>query len=172
VLSSVDPEVIMHATTSSTITSPGASTDRYVAPGWATRRLMNPLMAGLVKIGLPIKGAGLLSVRGRSTGEWRTVPVNPLTLDGELYLVAPRGNTQWVRNLRVAGSARLSRRRAVLEFDAVELDDAAKPPILRAYLKAWAFEVGAFFDGVGAGSTDAELAAIAAKHPIFRVVTS
>jgi deazaflavin-dependent oxidoreductase (nitroreductase family) len=156
------------------MSAPTTSThsNHYLAPGWSTRRLVNPLIASLVKIGLPIKGAGLLSVRGRSTGEWRTVPVNPLTFDGELYLVAPRGNTQWARNLRAAGTARLRRRGSVHEFAAVELDDSAKPPILRAYLRAWAFEVGAFFDGVGADATDAELSAIAGKHPIFRVVTS
>ena len=79
----------------------------YEAPGWATRHVMNPIISGLVKLGLPLKGAGILSVRGRTTGEWRDTPVNPLTIDGDRFLVAPRGETQWVRNLRAAGSGRL-----------------------------------------------------------------
>ncbi len=67
------------------------------------------------------------------------------------------------------GQEHASGRRRTQEFTAVELDDAAKPTVLRAYLKEWAWEVGAFFEGVGADSTEEQLAAIAPKHPIFRV---
>jgi len=141
---------------------------RYVAPGWPTR-LLNPIVSTLVRLGLPLKGAAVLSVRGRSSGEFRTTPVNPLTLDGQRYLVAPRGETQWVRNLRAAGGGRLRQGRREQNFTAVEIDDSAKPEVLRAYLKEWAWEVGKFFDGVGADATDEELAAIAPRHPIFRI---
>ena len=141
----------------------------YKAPGWVTRRIMNPIMSGLVKLGVSAKGAGVLSVRGRTTGEWHSTPVNPLTFEGEQFLVAPRGETQWVRNLRAAGSGRIRRGRRTDDFTAVELDDAAKPHVLRAYLKEWAWEVGTFFEGVGADSSDEQLAAIAGKHPIFRI---
>jgi len=141
---------------------------RYVAPGWPTR-LLNPIVSTLVRLGLPFKGAAVLSVRGRSSGEFRTTPVNPLTLDGQRYLVAPRGETQWVRNLRAAGGGRLRQGRREQDFTAVEIDDSAKPEVLRAYLKEWAWEVGKFFDGVGADATDEELAAIAPRHPIFRI---
>ena len=68
--------------------------------------------------------------------------------------MAPRGETQWVRNLRVAGGGELRRGRRAQPFTAVELDDTAKPTVLRAYLEEWAWEVGAFFDGVGADSSD------------------
>jgi deazaflavin-dependent oxidoreductase (nitroreductase family) len=145
------------------------SATHYKAPGRVTRSLVNPLVSVLVKLGLSVKGAGVLSVRGRSTGEWRSVPVNPLTYENEQFLVAPRGETQWVRNLRAACSGRLQRGRRTHDFIAIELDDSAKTPVLRAYLKEWAWEVGAFFDGVGADSTDEQLAAIASKHPIFRI---
>ena len=53
--------------------------------------------------------------------------------------------------------------------EAIELDDESKPAVLRAYLKEWAWEVGAFFEGVGADATDEQLATIAPKHPIFRI---
>lgn len=43
--------------------------------------------------------------------------------------------------------------------------------MLRAYLKRWKFEVGAFFEGVGPDSSDAEIHAIAAKHPAFEVLS-
>jgi deazaflavin-dependent oxidoreductase (nitroreductase family) len=141
----------------------------YNAPGRVTRWIVNPLITALVKFGVPLKGAGVLSVRGRTTGEWRSVPVNPLSFEGNQFLVAPRGETHWVQNMRAAGSGRIRRGRRTHAFTAVELDDAMKPQVLRAYLKEWAWEVGAFFEGVGADSTDEQLAAIAPKHPIFRI---
>ena len=84
------------------------------------------------------------------------------------YLVAPRGETQWVRNVKAAdGKLVLILGRRRVERTAVEIPVAERTPILRAYLRRWKFEVGMFFDGVGPDSTDAEIAAIAAKHPVF-----
>ena len=115
-------------------------------------------------------GSRVLEVRGRKTGEPRRTPVNLLTLDDVRYLVAPRGNTQWVRNLRAQGGGRLLLGRRAERFTAVELpNDDAKVPILRAYLERWKWEVGAFFGGVGPDSADAELLRIAPDHPIFRI---
>jgi deazaflavin-dependent oxidoreductase (nitroreductase family) len=142
---------------------------RYVQPGWFTRHVFNPTVALLTRAGVSVWGSRELRVRGRSTGEWRTTPVNLLTLDGEQFLVAPRGHTQWVRNLRVAGTGELRVGRHTDEFDATEIDDAEKVPILRAYLKRWKAEVGVFFDGVSADSSDDELRRIAPDHPVFRV---
>ena len=102
--------------------------------------------------GISVWGSRELRVRGRTSGEWRTTPVNLLTLDGEHYLVAPRGETQWVRNLRVAGTGELRVGRRTEAFRATEVADADKVPILRAYLKRWKAEVGVFFDGVSADS--------------------
>ena len=81
--------------------------------------------------------------------------------------MAPRGETQWVRNIRVAGGGELRVGRKVEAFTVVEVDDAAKVEILRAYLRRWKMEVGVFFDGVSADSSDEEIAAIAPKHPVF-----
>ena len=85
--------------------------------------------------------------------------------------MAPRGETQWVRNLRASGGGRLLLGRRAEEFTATEVDDEQKVPILRAYLKRWKSEVGVFFDGVGPDATDAELAAIAPGYPVFKVAT-
>jgi deazaflavin-dependent oxidoreductase (nitroreductase family) len=110
-------------------------------------------------------------VRGRRSGEPRRTPVNLLTLDGTRYLVAPRGHTQWVRNLRASGEGRLLLGRRAAPFTAVEVPDDDKPAILRAYLRRWKWEVGAFFSGVGPDSDEADLRRIAPDHPIFRIVS-
>ena len=142
-------------------------TDRYVAPGWFTRNIFNRVIAVLTRAGVSVWGSRELRVRGRTTGEWRSVPVNLLTHDGRRYLVAPRGHTQWVRNLRAAGEGELRVGRRTETFRATELADADKPPVLRAYLKRWKAEVGIFFSGVSATSTDDDLRRIAPDHPVF-----
>lgn len=140
----------------------------YQQPGLLTRKVMNPMVAFMTRRGLSLAGSSVLGVPGRSTGEMRTTPVNPLALDGTRYLLAARGHTQWVRNLRVSGWAELTVGRRTERVTAREITDPAEiVPVLRAYLKVWAWEVGAFFQGVGADATDDELAAIAPQHPVF-----
>jgi deazaflavin-dependent oxidoreductase (nitroreductase family) len=141
----------------------------FQEPGWFTKHVFNPIVAGLTKLGISIAGSRVLEVQGRKSGEWRRTPVNPLTFEGGRYLVAPRGNTQWVRNLRVSGKGRLAGGRRVEDFSATELPDEEKPALLRAYLKKWKWEVGAFFDGVGPDAPEAELRRIAPDHPVFRI---
>jgi len=142
---------------------------RYVAPDRFTRRILNPLVSGLTRMGLSVAGSRVLAVAGRRSGEIRTTPVNLLLVDGARYLVAPRGEAQWVKNLRVArtGELRVGRRRET--FRAEEVDDDVKPGLLRAYLRRWKFEVGMFFDGVGPDSSDEELRRIAPGYPVFRL---
>ena len=117
---------------------------------------------------MSVWGSRVLEVRGRTTGEARRVPVNLLQLDGREYLVSPRGEGQWVRNVRAAGgrlALLVGRRRE--ERVAVEVADGEKVAVLRAYLRRWKFEVGVFFEGVDADSTDEALRAIAPRHPVF-----
>lgn len=142
---------------------------RYVAPKSASN-IFNDAVARLTRLGISIYGSRVLYVRGRKSGEWRSNPVNPLTLGGDRYLVAPRGNTQWVRNLRAAnGEGELRVGRKTEPFTATEIGDDAKPDILRAYLKKWKFEVGVFFDGVDAKAPQETLRRIAPGYPIFRI---
>jgi deazaflavin-dependent oxidoreductase (nitroreductase family) len=141
----------------------------FQEPGWFTRKVFNPSVAGLMKLGISVMGSRILEVQGRKSGKWRPTPVNLLTFDGARYLVAPRGHTQWVRNMRVSGGGRLKLGRKTEDFKATELPPDAAVPVLRAYLKKWKWEVGAFFDGTGPDSTDAELAAIAPDHPVFKL---
>jgi len=152
-------------------TSPAPAPDavRYLEPGWFTKHTFNRLVRRLTRMGLSVWGSRELRVRGRTTGQWRTLPVNLLTHDGQRYLVAPRGQTEWVRNLRAAGTGELRVGRRVETFRAVEVADDAKAEVLRAYLRRWKMEVGVFFDGVDATATDEELTAIAPGYPVFRV---
>lgn len=157
-------------TAAATPTPPAADlTTRYVEADKATEKILNPLVRWLTRRGVSLAGSRVLEVRGRTTGEWRSTPVNPLELDGAEYLVAPRGHTQWVRNLRAAGQGRLRKGRRVVEFTAIELPDRDKPEVLRAYLRRWKWEVGAFFDGLGPDASDEELLAVAAGYPVFRI---
>jgi deazaflavin-dependent oxidoreductase (nitroreductase family) len=150
---------------------PEAATPRYVEPGWFTRHVFNPSVAFLTRAGISVWGSRELRVRGRTSGEWRTTPVNLLRFDDTDFLVAPRGETQWVKNLRVAGTGELRVGRRTDTFTASEVGDADKAPILRAYLKRWKAEVGVFFDGVSGDSSDADLERIAPDHPVFRITT-
>ena len=149
--------------------NPAAAHYERKRPGWFTHRVFNPMIAALTRRGLPIAGSRVLEVRGRTSGEPRRTPVNLLELDGARYLVAPRGETQWARNLRASGEGRLLAGRHSESFTATEIADPEKVEVLRAYLKRWKFEVGVFFDGVGPDSSEQELLAAAPKHPVFRL---
>lgn len=145
--------------------------ERYVQPGWFTRHVFNRAVQGLTAAGVSVWGSRVLTVRGRKSGKPYSVPVNLLTHDGSRYLVSPRGTTQWVRNLRAAGTGELRVGRRTETFTAEELPDAEKVEILRAYLKRWRAEVGIFFQGVRADSPEDDLRRIAPDHPVFRVST-
>jgi deazaflavin-dependent oxidoreductase (nitroreductase family) len=144
-------------------------TEHYQRPGWFTTNVFNRLVAGLTRAGVSVYGSRVLEVRGRTSGQWRRTPVNLLRHEGAEYLVAPRGHTQWVKNLRASGEGRLRVGRRTRDFRAVELPDDQKPPLLSAYLKKWKFEVGVFFAGVGPDSPEEELRRIAPDHPVFRL---
>ena len=146
-----------------------AAEARYIKPKSATDTF-NRMVGRQTKMGISVYGSRILAVKGRKSGEWRTTPANPLLIDGTRYLVAPRGNTQWVRNLRAAGyTGELRIGRKTEPFTAREIADDDKPAVLRAYLKRWSWEVGVFFDGVNAKAPDEKLREIAPGYPIFRI---
>lgn len=141
-------------------------TTRYDVPG-AGARLVNAAIRWLAERGVSIQGSTALRVRGRASGETRQVVINLLTVDGHDYLVSPRGNTQWARNVRAAqdveiGSRRHSRRRGV-----AELPDDAKPALLRPYLDRWYWQVKGHIGGLTPASTDEQLRAVAPSIPVF-----
>lgn len=138
-------------------------------PPQAGDRFFGAAVGGLVKLGVGVAGARLLEVRGRKSGQPRRVVVNPITVDGVRYLVGPRGHAQWVRNLRAAGECTVILGRRHEHLHAQELSDAAKEPVLRAYLRKFGWEVGRFFAGVNARASSERLAEIAPDHPVFRL---
>jgi deazaflavin-dependent oxidoreductase (nitroreductase family) len=140
----------------------------YKEPGWFTRNVFNRAISGLTRLGISVWGSRVLEVPGRKTGEPRRTPVNLLTFDGRQYLVSPRGNGQWVRNVRANdGRLDLLVGKHRKHWTATEVGDDDKVAVLRAYLKRWKAEVGVFFDGVGPDSSDDELRRIAPRHPVF-----
>ena len=140
---------------------------KYKRPGPVTR-FFNGVVGLFTKLGVSLAGSRTLTVRGRKSGEPRTTPVNPLEIDGATYLVAPRGTTQWVRNLRAAGEGELRLGRRSRTFTGDEVADAEKLPVLKAYLDKWAWEVGTFFD-LPKDPSDEEIRGVAHLHPVFRV---
>ena len=147
--------------------------EHYQRPGWFTKHVFNPMVAGLTRLGISIAGSRVLEVVGRKSGRPRRTPVNLLKFDGQQYLVAPRGQTQWVKNIRVCPEGKLfvgPRSESITVSEVV--DDDQKLPVLRAYLRKWKWEVGVFFGGVDADSSDEDLRRIAPDHPVFRIETA
>ena len=143
--------------------------NRYIVPDWFTKNVFNRSVRWLTRRGLSVAGSRELRVVGRSSGQVRTTAVNLLDVDGQRYLVSPRGTTQWVRNLRAAGTGELRVGRRIEAVEADELPDDAKPPVLKAYLDRWGWEIGRFFEGLDKHATVEQLAAIAPGFPVFRV---
>ena len=146
------------------------ATPRYIRPGWFTRNVFNRAVRWATGLGLSLAGSRELRVKGRVSGQTRTSVVNLLDVGDHRYLVAPRGTTDWVRNLRAAGTGELRLGRRVEAFRAQELPDEVKAPVLRAYVDRWRWEVGTFFEGLSKEPSDAELAAIAPGFPVFEVL--
>jgi deazaflavin-dependent oxidoreductase (nitroreductase family) len=133
------------------------------------RRVLGHAPAVLAIAGVSVLGTHLLAVRGRTSGRTRIVVVNVLRHRGRRYLVSPRGTTQWVRNLRTAGSAELRLGNRTEPFRAVEVPLAERPPLLRAYLRQWRLDGSTALEGVGAGAPEAELLRIAPAYPVFLI---
>ncbi len=153
--------------------SPQNETTHYRAPDWFTRHVFNPVVNGLTRLGVSVRGSRVLEHTGRTSGELHHTPVNLLTIDGIQYLVAPRGETQWVRNVRHADGHLvliLGQRRTL--YTAIELPPSDRIQILREYLRRWKFETGMFFDDVSPDASNAEWAAVADRHPVFALRAS
>lgn len=149
-------------------TTPSPATPHYQRPDWFTHHVFNPMVNGLTRLGISVMGSRVLEHRGRTSGKLYRTPVNLLTYEGQQYLVAPRGETQWVRNVRQADGHLvliLGRRRQLCTAHEIPVEDSL--PILRSYLKRWKFETGMFFGGMSPDSSDAEWAAEAPRHPVF-----
>ncbi|WP_404351104.1 nitroreductase family deazaflavin-dependent oxidoreductase [Phycicoccus jejuensis] len=155
-----------------TVTAQHPSADRYVRPDTRMDAAFNALVRWLTARGISLLGSRVLTVTGRRSGLPRSTPVNLMPLEGERYLVAPRGVTEWVRNVRANPEAELRLGRRTERVRLVEVPVVERPAVLRVYLRRWGWEVGRFVEGLSKDSTDAELAAAAPGFPVFRVTTA
>ena len=136
--------------------------------------VLNPLIRRLLRAGLPFGPNVLLTVRGRTTGLPRTFPVALIELDARRYVQSPFGEVNWVRNLRAAGEAVVSKGRDREQVEAIEVAPEAGGPILRdalaPYLKSrlLAAVLGRFFQ-FRADSTLEDYVAEARRHPMFEL---
>jgi len=143
-------------------------TIRYDKPDRAARAA-NTVIRRLAELGIELAGSRALRVRGRSSGQWRSVVINVLTVDGRDYVLATRGNTHWVRNARAAGTVELGPWWNRRPLRVVEIADADKPELLRRYLDRWYWEVKGHAGGLTPWSTESEVKAMAASIPVFEL---
>ena len=139
---------------------------RYEQPNRAARAA-NATIRWLAEMGISIAGTRALRVRGRKTGKQRAVVINLLTVDGVEYLVSPRGNTQWARNVKAAGVVEVGPRWRRQRARVSEVDDAAKPELLRRYLARWYWQVKDYVAGLTPDSSDEQFRAVAPTIPVF-----
>jgi deazaflavin-dependent oxidoreductase (nitroreductase family) len=149
----------------------GTVTERsayFEKPGLLAR-LLNSAVGMLVRMGMGPAHMRVLEVRGRKSGRTVSLPVDLLDLGGALYLVAPRGRTQWVRNAEAQGRVTLRRGKSRAGYRLRPLTDSEKPPILKAYLDRFRREVQSFFP-VPAGSPTTAFAPLVDRYPAFELL--
>jgi deazaflavin-dependent oxidoreductase (nitroreductase family) len=132
-------------------------------------RVFNRIFGILVGLGLGFSHNYLLQVKGRKSGKIYSTPVDLLELDGQRFLVAPRGRTQWVRNAEAAGEITLKKGNFQRRFALRAVPDADKPPILKAYLDGFKKEVQRYFP-VAAGSPVESFRDLVESYPAFEVI--
>jgi deazaflavin-dependent oxidoreductase (nitroreductase family) len=134
-------------------------TPPYRKAGFFNNRVMNPLLAGL---GL----APSIRVRGRKSGKLYTMPVLPLDHQGKSYLVAPRGDTHWARNLRASGEGELRNGGRKEHFRATEIAASERRPLIDAYVRQYGKKYGGFVAKEFAALPNPE------DHPVFLIETA
>ncbi|MBO0737031.1 MAG: hypothetical protein J2P48_10740 [Alphaproteobacteria bacterium] len=139
----------------------------YLRPNTADH-ILSRMLAFLVWIGLVRGHFFVLEVRGRRSGKTISLPVDPLDLGGRRYLVCARGDSNWVRNARVAGQIVLARALRRRRYAVRELPANLRPPVLKAYLDRFASEVQRFFP-VPRGSAVEAFDDLAARYPVFEL---
>lgn len=126
----------------------------YLKPSVITRRLANPLAMRLSS-----GGAATLTIAGRRTGKLRKVPVIPVEVGGDRYLVSPYGESNWVRNLRAAGGGELTRKGQTERFRSTEVPASEREPVIARYRETAGKYVGPYFTKLPDPN----------DHPVFRI---
>ncbi len=100
--------------------------------------LLNPVLKFLLAMRVPLGANALVTVRGRTTGLPRTTPLAIIEVAGRRWVWSPWGDVHWVRNLRAAGRATITRRAAKEEVGVVELDPVERVAFFRDVLGPYA----------------------------------
>jgi deazaflavin-dependent oxidoreductase (nitroreductase family) len=141
-------------------------------------RVANVLTTTLLRVGLPLVGPGLvignypmylLTVRGRKSGQPRTVPIAIIERHGKRYVGSPYGIVDWVRNLRAAGEAILTRKRRSETVHARELPSGEAALLLQEETKSGNPFVRTY--GVTTDSSFEEFERAVVSHPLFALET-
>ena len=134
--------------------------------------MASTIIGTLLRFGLPVGSSALLSVRGRKSGKISTIPISLVEDSGTRFLVAAFGEANWVRNLRAAGQAQLTRRRRTKAIGVVELGTREAAPVLQQFFKESqnvSFIKPYFHVTLQSSLADFEQEAL--YHPVFRVVS-
>src|SRR5262249_22052442 len=94
-------------------------------------RMAAALTRTLLRAGVKLGTMSLLTVRGRTSGQPHTVLVLLVEQNGQRWLVAPYGVVQWVRNIRAAGTATLTRGPHSEAISVTELSAQEAAPVLK-----------------------------------------
>jgi len=131
-------------------------------------KLFNRFFGFLVGLGIGPQYNYLLQVRGRKSGRIFSSPVNLIEAGGRKYLVAPRGRTQWVRNIEASGELTLKRGSAIHRYRPQAISDAEKLPLLKLYLDSFPGAVQRYFP-IAAGSPPEAFRELAGSYPVFEL---
>jgi deazaflavin-dependent oxidoreductase (nitroreductase family) len=131
-------------------------------------RAFNRAFGFLLRIGLGLSHNYLLEVRGRKSGRIYSTPVNVLDHKNKTYLVAPRGYTQWVKNVLISGEATLVKGGKRKQVGLREINNDAKAEVLKAYLDRFKLSVQRYFP-IAAGSPVEEFQSFTARYPVFEL---
>jgi deazaflavin-dependent oxidoreductase (nitroreductase family) len=140
----------------------------FVKPS-PTERIFNRIFGLLVGLGLGMRHNYLLLVRGRKSGRIYSTPVNVLDRGDRRFLIAPRGETQWVRNARASGQVTLKKGMRRESFVLQVIPDQEKPELLKAYLDSFSTTVQRYFP-IPAGSGPEAFAPLSAHYPVFELL--
>ncbi len=145
------------------------ATSGDLEPSLLTRRILDPALSTLIRLGVMPSRIQLLTVAGRSTGKSHSVPVTPVDLGGRTYLVSPRGELEWVRNIRVAGKGELRNGRRMRPISVTELPPYERAAVLKQYFRENKVAIGRYFTIKSADASLSDFADEADRHPVFAV---
>src|SRR5262245_14735872 len=138
--------------------------------------VVNPIFRFLVlRFGLGTGGnqdfLRILRVRGRKSGRTHELPVRIAIKDGQRYLMSMLGESQWARNLRAAGEAKLLAGRNVESVRADEIVGEEKAAFLTWYCQHPEFAQRARYALKAATDqlTPAEIERLWRLWPVFRL---